>query len=56
MKERAFRTSIEIEKYSVVKQLIAKKGLSLKRYINGLIANAILESRDEEFIKKYFKE
>lgn len=49
------RTSIEIEKYSVVKQYIAEKGKSLKEYINELIAKDILESKDEEFIKKYFK-
>ena len=48
-------TSIQIEKYKVVKEFIASKDVSLRDYINKLISNDIKESYNEHFIKKYFK-
>ena len=54
-KPGTLRTSIEIEKHNLVKAHLAKKGISLRDYINELIAIDIRDHGDEQTVIGYFK-
>ena len=48
-------TTIEIEKFGVVKELCANHGVSLKEFINMLISEYIRINGSEYFSMRYFK-
>jgi len=48
-------TTIEIEKFSVVKAYCATKGISVRQYVNHLIKDDIMRNADVRTSMLYFK-
>ena len=48
-------TTIEIEKFSVVKAYCAAKGITVRRYVNHLIKDDIMRNSDVQTSIRYFK-
>ena len=54
-KPDTIRTSIEIEKHNIVKAHLARRGVSLREYVNQLISNDIRDYGNEKTVIDYFK-
>ena len=50
------KTSVEIYKMDIIKELCYKNKETLKEYLNRLIKEDIMRSNNEYFSIKYFKE
>jgi len=48
-------TTVEIEKFAVVKELCANKGITLREFINMLISEYIRINGSEYFNLRYYK-
>lgn len=55
MRQPTSKTTVELENYKIVKEYCAFRGITLRDYLNELIANDIMFNGSEYYSTRYFK-